>query len=366
MVPFSEQAFSGEYHSYATEWLPAVNRQGDVARHFIQPLDDFIGQTELPLQLAATELQRFWRLPVQYFFNQRLKVFFNELSVNIDDEEPYQLDNLARYLLRDELLDTLLQARLKGEDESEAEQMFIREQRVSGRLPVAAFGEIELAASREQTNSLRHTLWHICQQPLADKEISLDVALAMDEPHLAQHDWPESVHLTGWLGHCYQAGLVRYRSGALRSQDWLSAWIDHLCLALVDQSQKTHLVGFDKKEGVQHKVLMPVNKQQAQEWLSQLVSLYYHGLNQPLAYFPKTAMVGMQQLAAGKEDVDSKMENTFSNGYYPGEVSNHYIGRVWPEWHTQLALSLRDNAQLIWLNLLAHSEDYQQSLAKEE
>ena len=46
-----------------------------------QPLDSYLAQVEVDSQgrylLELQELQRFWRLPVKYFFNQRLKTYLD-------------------------------------------------------------------------------------------------------------------------------------------------------------------------------------------------------------------------------------------------------------------------------------------------
>ena len=80
---FSVNAFANGNVSYAKEWLPAVNRQGYSSGQFNRQLSDYLLDAVYPLDLDLVELQRFWRLPVQYFFNRRLKVVFEPpLPVN--------------------------------------------------------------------------------------------------------------------------------------------------------------------------------------------------------------------------------------------------------------------------------------------
>ncbi|KGT34046.1 hypothetical protein HC02_22585 [Vibrio parahaemolyticus] len=57
-------------------------------------------------------MQRFWRLPVQYFFNRRLKVIFEPPLPVMEDDEPFVLGGLESYQMRDELLETLLETTL--------------------------------------------------------------------------------------------------------------------------------------------------------------------------------------------------------------------------------------------------------------
>lgn len=349
MVPFNEKAFGIEYQSYASEWLASAKRDGHKAEPFIQPLPDYRDIAEQPEHLPLAELQRFWRLPVQYFFNRRLKVFFEEFGRATEDDEPFLLNNLQSFNLRDELLHSLLKAKLDNQDENTVYQNFVQQQRAKGGLPVGAFGELELSVNREKTDKLVDELLFLCQAPLGDIEVDLQIEL---------DDWKEPINLNGWISGNYQSGLVRYRSGRIRSQDLLLAWIDHLCLAVVGEHKKTHLIGFNDKSGLEHKVILPVDKQQAKLWLVELVQYYFNGLNQPLAYFPKTALIGMERLVLGKEDGDVKMANTFNDGYqFSGEGSNRYINRVWPEWSESLYQQVSVLASDVLLSVLKQTQD---------
>ncbi|WED21247.1 exodeoxyribonuclease V subunit gamma [Vibrio sp. JC009] len=358
MVPFSESAFSAEMPSYASEWLPVVNEKGQSRKPFIQPLEDIWQEADTQMELPLTELHRFWRLPVQYFFNRRLKVNFAYAAEQQEDEEPFVLNGLESYKLRDSLLETLLEARSSGESEESETERFIRHQKAVGVLPVGAFGDIEFEAGKEKAAALLQELSFITQSPAEDIEVDIQITPAGRE---------KSCQLTGWLSGQYQAGMVRYRSGKIRSQDWLSAWIDHLCMSVSAQSKVTHLIGLDPAKGIQHQVLLPVDSVSAGVYLQHLVELYFEGMNQPLAYFPKTVLAGAEALMSGKGDEISKMEKAFNDGYnFSGEGRDSYIARVWPEWNEALSVQLLQHAQSVLLNALAHSKDIEEYMGSTE
>jgi len=344
MMPFSANAFNGDKPSYAKEWLPAVNRKGQACGEFSQPLDDYLLEFSAPYQLDLVELQRFWRLPVQYFFNRRLKVNFDPLQGVMQDDEPFILDGLDGYLMRDELLDSLLQCRLSGESDSEVLAQFVAEQRAKGLLPIGAFGELEFAANSAQTQALVEAIAPLCSAPLDDTEVALSFDID-----------GEKYQLNGWLNRCYQSGLVRYRCGKTRPQDWLAAWIDHLCMAASGRATRTHLIGYDKKDGVTHWVIAPIgDPEQANAALIELLRLFYQGMNQPLAYFPKTALAGVQacinkagEWVDDEETALKKMADSFNDGFFAGEGSDNYISRIWPQWNDDLGQQVRLNASLV-------------------
>ncbi|EKY33931.1 exodeoxyribonuclease V subunit gamma [Vibrio cholerae] len=340
MVPFSPQAFIAG--SFAREWLPAARRQGQSSADFLTPLSDFLLEVSWPMELDLVELQRFWRLPVEYFFKRRLKVSFEPPLAVLEDNEPFALDGLSAYQLRDELVENLLACR-DGAERDQAVAQFAKQQRAQGKLPVAAFGDLELAQSAQQALALAEKIGFLCHQPLEDEEIDL---------RLQPFDDSREVLLRGWLVKRYQSGLVRARSGAIRSEDLLAAWIDHLCLAASGKAVTTHLIGYERKEGVQHQMLPPLNDaQQAKALLSELVVLFCQGMNQPLAYFPKTALACVEAgFSRGKWQEDEeksykKMADTFNDSFYiKGEGGNRYIARIWPQWSDELAKTLRQLA----------------------
>ncbi len=223
---------------------------------------------------------------------------------------------------------------------------FTQYQRAQGKLPVDAFGDIEFETNRVQAEELAKEISFFTASALEDVEVNITIdVLGEGKP----------VQLLGWLTQNYQSGLVRYRSGKVRSQDYLSAWIDHLCLAVMGQSKTTHIIGYDKKEGVVHLTYAPLDKELATTQLNELVRLFYQGMTQPLAYFPKTALAGIEAgfsragtWADDQEKSLKKMMETFNDSYaFLGEGRDNYIARIWPEWNEELAAEVRLNSSLV-------------------
>jgi exodeoxyribonuclease V gamma subunit len=265
----------------------------------------------------------------------------------MENDEPFVLNGLESYQMRDELLDHLLSARLAGENSSQhIVQRFIAEQRAQGKLPVGAFGDIEFETNRAQAEELVETLAFICAAPLDDIDVSMTVEVLGEG---------KNVHLEGWLTQHYQSGLVRYRSGKIRSQDYLSAWIDHLLLAIHGHAKPTHIVGYDRKDGVVHEIYPPIaDADYALDLLNELIRLYYQGMTEPLCYFPKTALASVEAgFSRGKwvdneEKSNKKMSGTFNDSYMmSGEGANTYISRIWPQWSDELAAQVRTLSALI-------------------
>ncbi|TMX47186.1 exodeoxyribonuclease V subunit gamma [Vibrio sp. Hep-1b-8] len=347
MVPFSASAFVGQQPSYAKEWLPAANRQGQSGSEFNRQLEDYLLDATYPLELDLVELQRFWRLPVQYFFNRRLKVIFEPPLPVMEDDEPFVLNGLQSYQMRDGLLDSLLKHRLAGEQDSQTViKRFVEQQRAQGKLPVGAFGDIEFETNRVQAEELVEKLTFLCGAEHEDLEIKLSFDVLGED---------KLVNLTGWLTQHYQSGLIRYRSGSIRAQDYLAAWIDHLSMSAMGINKPTHMIGYDRKEGVVHLVYPAVNDSTyAKSLLAELIRLFYQGMTQPLCYFPKTALACVEAGFSRGNWVDDeekslkKMADTFNDSFMAaGEGNNSYIARVWPNWSNELAAQVRMMSALV-------------------
>ena len=351
LVPFSPDTFTSQLGSYAAEWLPAATRSGMASQGFqLTELSGEEFESDQVRTLDLAEFQRFWRLPVRYFFNRRLKVFFEPPMGVLKDDEPFTLNGLDSYLMRDELLELLLD---NNRDDNDAFTQFAAEQKAAGRLPIAAFGDIELEITRLDVVNLAESISPLVTTPRDDHEVKL--TLDVDG---------KPVHLQGWLKQRYFKGMVRYRSGKIRPQDLLTAWFDHLCLAASGEGQPTYVIGTDS-----NLVLNIIEPEQARGYLTEAVSLYYQGLNKkPIAYFPRTALAGIKGCIGRdgkwKDDEETlvkaykKMADSFNDGYlFPGEGSDVYIARVWPQWNDELAVESMQLANRVLQAAVMNSEE---------
>ncbi|PCS23641.1 exodeoxyribonuclease V subunit gamma [Candidatus Enterovibrio escicola] len=322
LVPFSRDAFIGSRASYANEWLAAAKGEGEQASPFFSDdvLDvdsDFNSDV-----LELTELQRFWHLPVQYFFNRRLKVFFETLDGEMEDTEPFTLDNLHRYQLHDALLSHLIE---KGSDK-ESLTTFAQHQKASGTLPLSSFGELILESEQESTLAQYGVL-----KPLFnDRRDALEVNIQVPTTR-------GTVKLQGWLDERYHSGRILYRSGKVRVSDRLATWIDHLCQCTSGEGLETRFFGVDYDI-----IFAPISPEEALRGLACYLEGYFEGIERPYPYLPNTAMVGLQACIdkkghwasdeAARDKVRQKMRSVYEGKFLQiGERENPYVARVWPE-----------------------------------
>lgn len=121
------------------------------------------------------------------------------------------------------------------------------------------------------------------------------------------------------------------------------------CHVASGYAKKTHLIGYDRKEGALHLIYPEIaDAQYAKQLLTELVRLFFEGMTKPLPYFPKTALACVEagfsrgQWVDDEEKSLKKMADAFNDGFMsPGEGNNAYISRIWPAWNDELASEVR-------------------------
>ncbi len=305
-IPYSQDN-EGKPPSYAREWLPAASNQGQKPPAFMgRPLQAIETTNELEL----SELLRFYRNPCKHFCNTRLKVFFGQDEQVLEDNEPFELDTLERYHLKQELLNTLIHGDSPG--------TVLKHQSARGALPYGAFGELLLD---EQAKAMANTaafLNPLLSTPKQDIEVNLSI---------------QGMAISGWLSGHYDGGLIRYRPASIKGKDMLLGWIEHLCYCSMEQEGITRIVGLDqKKETYQQVTFENLPAKQAYEYLENIVTTYKEGLQHPLPLFVETAYAWLSQSEPEKAEDKARLcfeGNQYSKGSF-AEGSDAYIARIYP------------------------------------
>ncbi len=406
LVPFSASAFDGQnaaLASYAKEWLPAAKQANQAVlesnpAEFIQPLPSYLQQLEPEAQrqygLELSELLRFWRLPVKYFFNQRLKTYLDIHPVSLAqmDDEPFAVNNLDSYWFGENLLAQWQQSgqdsgHLSLESFEQCAQDYLQRQQAQGQLPMASFADIAAESLLASTKPMAEALLPYLSEPKADVEIDLALDIQLDgQSH--------TIHLVGWLGGQYQSGMVRYRSGGLHSRYLLGYWIEHLCLnasnlkvSALNENEPTinssgittHLFGRSKGK-LEQLEFQPLSADVAKQYLQTFVQAYYQGMDSPLWFVPKTGFAAMEKgfdkpgfvpeaKWVGFAEQENKqiallaMQKAFiGDGFYvDGEGQDVYVQRVWKQWTDELADDLLSKSEDLLKPLFDHCQDISES-----
>nr|WP_240194743.1 exodeoxyribonuclease V subunit gamma [Desulfobulbus rhabdoformis] len=332
MQPFSRRCYTGSATtgSYNPAWLPADS---------LEKPEPF-----LPGPLAASvdeevelaQLIGFWRHPTRFFLEQGLGLRLRAEKLRIEESEPFVLDHLERYLLRQETVAAVL----AGQDP----EQFSASLQSSGRLPQAGFGTMQFAQTRSEAGAIAEAVEPLLHHP--SDPVELDLAIG-------------SHRLRGWLGNLHAGSRVSWRSGRLNGADLMEWWINHLCLNMVlpqEQDRCSLHISWEKeKKGhlVTSKRLTPV--QEPQKALLRLLDLYQAGQCRPLPFFPETSLAWATAKEGGELDAARK---TWAGNYlWSGEGSDPAYGYFYPpdlEPFDQEFVALTS----LFAEILSHQEDY--------
>ncbi|WP_281561313.1 exodeoxyribonuclease V subunit gamma [Thalassomonas sp. RHCl1] len=140
MQPFSADNYLGTYPGFDEKWLklgnstasgeesgneilliPQENQSSD--EQSSTPVSENMPaqqQGEKPAQINASELIAFFQHPVRQFARRQLNLYFEQVSIELEDAEPFTADRLQSYQLREQLLDCYLMGATKEREDAPA------------------------------------------------------------------------------------------------------------------------------------------------------------------------------------------------------------------------------------------------------
>ncbi|HEC58068.1 MAG TPA: exodeoxyribonuclease V subunit gamma [Methylophaga sp.] len=217
-------------------------------------------------QVSLSQLINFFRHPARYLLRERLGMRLEMTDDQLDIREPFELDGLQAWSLRQQLLSAKLNP--------DAATNMLDLVQASGVLPQGIMGEKIFDSQVEKVDEFADKLL-----PLYPTDLLPAIPF-----ELQLNDFV----LSGQLGESSQlhyGGLFHYRMAKTKGHDLLTMWINHLVLNAV---QPTNI-------GRQSTLITENNDYQfspvenAHAILQQLIELYWQGIHQPLPLFSNTS-----------------------------------------------------------------------------
>ena len=283
--------------SYAEEWR--VDRKQELRPFFETPL---VAEEEASNGLIELkQLIHFLRNPSRYFLQQGLGMQMSWEDFELEDDEPFALDGLSSYQLRQ----SMIEASLEGQDMTEFEM------RVSngGLLPPGNLGRLQLGVSRNEIADLL----------LKIEEQGLEIGLSRTEldPELP------GLPIVGELISHSPDRWMRIEAGDSKAARKLVWWTEH-CLMNLRRPEEMHIF-FGKKAG--HHRLPPLERDEAQEWLQRLLACFDQAQRKPVALFPEASWAYAEALAAG--DRENARERANRKMFVSGEYTTAEVEDEW-------------------------------------
>lgn len=282
MHPYSPRCFGTDdprLFTFAGDWQQAAEAHAGERR---EPAA-FLDGTELerpdaaqPIELG--DLQRFFRHPPRWFFRERLRLDLDEAPAAIEDDEPLDLDGLARHTLRERLFrDAVAEA-----SEAIAEEPGPLE-RARGELPPPPLGGREFAAAAADVNAILAVQRRWAAESTDNDD--LDVDLVLDD----------GTRVIGRIPDVGPAELRRLRPGQLRLSHRLHWWLEYLVVAAGGHERGLRVAG--AKDGETEERVANVAPATARMLLATAIAHYRDGLGRPLPFEPQVADRYLEELA---------------------------------------------------------------------
>jgi len=350
LQPFSLRYFPSDpaaspWFTYAREWRPGVAVPEPPGQPPLPPL-----AREEPFRLR--DLADFLKAPVKAFFTQRLGVYFELEDPASEDQEPFALNHLQRWLLNEELIQAQVLALAAGEALQAARAERLARIQRRGDLAPGGFGEALAMELEEPMDKLfqdyREALARWPQPLTEEMEILFETRLeeggedneTVEAPDEAAVQAPKgdrvgvrTLAIADWLGGLRSDGVGQLGRVVLETSDLVKDrhyrgekvirhWVAHLAGNLGEVPLTTLVLS---KVG---KVELPPLPPERARWhLTELLDTMEEGLRRPLPLATKTAFAWLK----GGEPA---ARQAYEGGYnFQGEVeTDPYLARVYPDY----------------------------------
>ncbi|QIE02142.1 exodeoxyribonuclease V subunit gamma [Buchnera aphidicola] len=174
-------------------------------------------------KLSLQDIINFWKNPIRYFFKHRLNIQFNRSKHIIQTTEPFSVNPLDSYKIKNILLKKIIY----HENIDELLQYYI----ASGKLPYGIFGKMFWEKSIEEMQGIAKLVIKL-RNNTKEKKINLKI---------------KKYQINGLLSEVQDIGLLRWKPGTINYSDRLVLWLEHLIYCVSGGIGESQIIGYKKK-----------------------------------------------------------------------------------------------------------------------
>ncbi len=277
-----------------------------------------------------SELVAFFANPTRFFLRDRLGVRLELDDLSLEDEEPFELDNLERHRLREDLWEQMT----AGIEAHRGAALLYG----SGRLPQEGLGRIVEQQAREEVEPLAGML-----APYRGALDSEPLAVDFELDGFRVVGAIEHVDLTGaaasaaGASEAEPARMVWWRIASLRARDRIAIRLRQLAWTAAGRGAMEAFAVWRERGEWKSATFPPPDD--ASEELGHWLRARWRGLAAPLAVFPETSMKFAQAIARAPDGGDGVREAArekaraawFGDQHTRGEVLDPYRALVYDE-----------------------------------
>ncbi|MBE0439954.1 MAG: exodeoxyribonuclease V subunit gamma [Gammaproteobacteria bacterium] len=328
------QAFSQRYFNNSDPTLFSFDQAQCPISHQQQSIDWF-AQALPPADddwryVSLGQLINFYKHPARFLLRQRLGLRLELADEQLEVREPFDLDDLDAWHLRQQLL----QARLNKHDTNDDNGDALALAQASGVLPQGTLGQQIFDKQVERVE-------RFSEQLLPHYPSSFIEAMPFEVK-------VDDFVITGQFEHLSDKGIFVYRMAKTKGHDLVGLWLEHLLLNIVQP--KGVLTNSEIVTDDNHYQFKPVDEPMS--YLKQLLDFYWQGLHQPLAFFNNTSYAyAKASLNDGRASPETAIKASwFGNQHVSGEADDVYHQQLYTrppldQHFQQLALAIYEPIQ---------------------
>ncbi|MGB6093677.1 MAG: exodeoxyribonuclease V subunit gamma [Moheibacter sp.] len=201
-------------------------------------------------EIQIKSLLRFFKNPVKFYYNQILRIYYENEDLSLPEAEVFELDQLQKWKYKNDLL--------KMPEDVIREQIEIG--KMKGKLPLKNMGGVELEKILEETEAVRQQFLKLTESIESDFE---DIDLEIDGSRIA-----------GRIERIFGDRLIECSFSGRETKYRFEAYLKYLLLAA---SGKNTGVCFISKSGDVSEISNSLSKEDAQSKLEELIKIYKIG-----------------------------------------------------------------------------------------
>ena len=258
---------------------------------------------EIERTISLDSLIKFYRHPARFLLQQRLGLWLETDQQQLETREPFDLDGLQAWAMRQQLLHYTL-------NENDALEVLPLIQ-ATGVLPQGSVGDWIFNEQADKVNVFAEKLSAHYPDAFLDP-IAFELTI-------------NNFSLSGQLEGLTSEGLFSYRMGKAKGGELLAVWIRHLilnCIKVNNISRESHWITEDKDYHFQA-------VDDAETLLADLLAWYWQGLQQPLPLFPNTSFAFAKANLKGNSTRSAMQSAWDGNIKISGEKDDLYYQQIY-------------------------------------
>ncbi|WAJ71455.1 exodeoxyribonuclease V subunit gamma [Catenovulum adriaticum] len=314
---FSEQAYRGKWPSFDKNWCRLIYPKNNNHQPSDSQAHTYLSATHAEdtlIEVDIEELVRFFADPLAYFARQQLNLNLSDYQLNLEDVEPFSVNVLDEYLLRQSFCQQMLTSAVPRPHTEVTENLLnplARQVSLSGRLPESPLKQQVIENSQALSELMVEKLGF---NTLLNQHIKLEVngyllstQICLAGPANESEYNPEANYNVVSASDTHPKSLNRpepnivvWRAAVRKAKDDIRLWLNHLMACIyfnqgespLSQVNSTGVFLNSKKDGVsQVRLSLEMDSEQAKEHLTQLIKMWQQGVKTPSLYYADLAKV---------------------------------------------------------------------------